>query len=78
MTRKQKMITKKKRGRPATGINPLIGVRFPPDLLRALDRYIKEEEPKMSRPEALRQAFRDWAIGAGYLRHTADGPEHQN
>jgi hypothetical protein len=60
----------KKRGRPVTtGTGKLIGVRLLPDLLKPLDRYIKEECPKgTSRPEALRTAFRDWATSMGYLK----------
>ena len=44
-----------------------VNVRMPPDLLDALDQFIREEHPDTSRPEALRIAFRDWAIGHGYL-----------
>lgn len=59
---------KKPRGRPVTtGTSPLIGVRLPSDLLDALDRFIAQEQPGISRPEALRLVFRDWAIGHGYL-----------
>lgn len=58
----------KKRGRPkTTGMGQLIGVRLHPDLLGALDRFITEERPDTSRPEALRIAFRDWAISHGYI-----------
>lgn len=55
-----------------------VAVSLPPELTAALDRYIREEEPKMSRPEALRHAFRDWAVGMKYVAFTPDGPEHQN
>lgn len=41
--------------------------RLQPDLLGALDRFIAEIHPDTSRPEALRIAFRDWAIANGYL-----------
>jgi hypothetical protein len=43
-----------------------------PDLLAALDRYIAEEKPDVSRPEALRIAFRDWAEQQGYLAPETD------
>lgn len=46
--------------------------RLQPDLLAALDRFISEERPKASRPEALRMAFRDWAIAHGYLELPPD------
>lgn len=38
-----------------------------PDLLRALDRFINGQHPSLSRYDALKLAFRDWAIGHGYL-----------
>lgn len=60
---------KKSRGRPVTtGTSPLIGVRLPAELLTALDQFIAEEQPDASRPEAMRIAFRDWAIAHGYLK----------
>jgi hypothetical protein len=42
-------------------------VRMPPDELNLLDRFISEQQPDMSRPEALRFAFRDWALSQGLL-----------
>jgi hypothetical protein len=44
-------------------------VLLPPRLGRALDRFIAEEAPGMSRPDALRQALQEWFIGMGYLPH---------
>lgn len=38
-----------------------------PELLGALDRFIQEQHPEMSRYEALKLAFRDWAVEHGYL-----------
>ncbi|MDN2579186.1 ribbon-helix-helix protein, CopG family [Aquibium sp. ELW1220] len=40
-------------------------VRLQPEMLAALDRFIAETDPSMSRPEAMRRAFHDWAIGQG-------------
>ncbi len=37
------------------------------DLLRALDAFIAEQHPGMSRYDALRLAFHDWAARHGYL-----------
>lgn len=54
-----------------------IEVRLPPDLLAALDRYIGEEHPAMTRAEALRHAFKDWSIGQRYLPYSED-PEGAN
>lgn len=45
----------KKRGRPATGVGQTIGVRMHDDLLEAVDRFIVEEAPGISRPEAIRR-----------------------
>ena len=64
-------INNSKRGRPPANTTGLM-VRVPPDLLAALDRFIAEENPGASRPEALRLAFRDWAIGHGYLALPSD------
>lgn len=50
---------------------------MPPDELALLDRFIAEQQPDMSRPEALRYAFRDWAIGQGLLPHR-EGAEGAN
>jgi hypothetical protein len=70
-------LTAPKRGPAPTGKGTLVGVRMPPDELAALDRFIAEQKPDMSRPEALRYAFRDWAIGQGLLPHRED-PEGAN
>ncbi|AVO44122.1 hypothetical protein [Phreatobacter cathodiphilus] len=37
------------------------------DLLRALDAFIAEQHPGLSRYDALRLAFHDWAARHGYL-----------
>lgn len=56
-----------------------VGVRLEPDLLAALDRYAKEHG-EMTRPQALRAAFRDWAIAHGYMPSADEGtrPEDLN
>ena len=60
--------SKKPRGRPPVD-SEQVNLRLQRPLLDALDRYIEEEcPPDTSRPEALRTAFRDWAIGMGYLK----------
>jgi len=58
---------KKQRGRPKVD-SEQVNLRLTRELLDALDRYIKEEEPTATRPKALRLAFRDWAIHMGYLK----------
>lgn len=54
MTR-QSLLSRKKRGPPATGKGRLIGVRIQPNDLRALDGWIKQQDDKPSRPEAIRR-----------------------
>jgi hypothetical protein len=43
----------KKRGRPATGKDPLVGVRIPPHLIAGLDEWA--EDQGISRSEAIRR-----------------------
>jgi len=45
----------KKRGRPATGKDPLIGARFPPPLIEAIDAWGAASEQPMTRSEAIRR-----------------------
>lgn len=47
--------SKKKIGRPATGIGKMIAVRLQPDQLTALDTWAEKQDPKPTRPEAIRQ-----------------------
>ncbi len=37
------------------------------DLLRALDTFISDQHPDLTRYDALRLAFHDWAVEHGYL-----------
>ena len=49
-------VNTKKRGRPkTTGKGELIGVRILPPLLKELDAWIRGQEPRPSRPEAIRK-----------------------
>lgn len=68
----QTVVPKKKRGPAPTGKGTQIQVRLQPDLLAALDQFISETKPDTSRPEALRIAFRDWAIANGYLAESVE------
>ena len=43
----------------------VIRLTLPPDLAEALDRYIAERQPALSRSEALLRAFREWARERG-------------
>jgi metal-responsive CopG/Arc/MetJ family transcriptional regulator len=44
----------KKRGRPATGVDPLYGVRIPDTLILAVDRWAAENDAP-SRSDAMRR-----------------------
>lgn len=47
---------KRPRGRPRTGIGPVLSVRLYPDLQAKLDAWIERQpEPKPSRSEAIRR-----------------------
>src|SRR6476620_5032548 len=48
----------KRRGRPATGTNPLIGVRFPQPEIDALDEWRSKQPGIPSRSEAIRRLVR--------------------
>jgi hypothetical protein len=48
-------VNKKSRGRPKTGIGPVIGVRLYPEQLSSLDAWIEHQPDKPSRPEAIRR-----------------------
>jgi hypothetical protein len=49
-------IKKRGRGRPKTGIGPMVGLRLYPALDAALDAWISSQpEPHPSRPHAIRQ-----------------------
>jgi hypothetical protein len=43
---------KKGRGRPATGATPVL-VRVPPEILKALDGWIKKQEEAQTRPQGI-------------------------
>jgi Arc/MetJ-type ribon-helix-helix transcriptional regulator len=53
----------KKRGRPATGKDPLVGTRMPPDLIREIDAWAKHNTGG-SRSEAIRRLIEQALAGA--------------
>lgn len=55
-------------------------VKLEPELVLALDRFIAEVGIDISRPEALRSAFKNWAVAHGYLHPGDEGirPEDLN
>lgn len=54
MTKSIKQIPKK-RGRPATGKNPAVVVRFPPAIIGTIDTWAAKAEPAVTRSEAIRR-----------------------
>jgi metal-responsive CopG/Arc/MetJ family transcriptional regulator len=50
-----KKVTPKKRGRPATGRDPVLTVRIPPALNSAIQSWAKQQKDKPSRSEAIRR-----------------------
>src|SRR5438477_8502365 len=53
---RQTLLSRKKRGPPATGKGELIGVRLQRPQMAAIDAWIAEQpDPKPSRPEAIRR-----------------------
>jgi len=53
--RRQTVISKKKRGPPATGKGTPIMVRLQPSPLAKLDQWIRDQDDQPSRPEAIRR-----------------------
>jgi hypothetical protein len=51
---KSTSVRRKKRGRPATGVDPLYAIRVPDELMRAVDRWAKENDSP-SRSDAIRR-----------------------
>ena len=45
----------KKRGRPPTGKDPMVGARFPPALTAAVDAWAYEVDGGISRADAIRR-----------------------
>jgi hypothetical protein len=49
------MQSKNRRGRPATGINPSVGVRIEAEQMAAIDRWRAAQSDVLTRPEAIRR-----------------------
>jgi len=58
----------KKRGRPATGKTPIIGVRIEPDIIEAVEQYRLGKDPEINQSEAIRRILREWLAKNGYLK----------
>lgn len=59
-------VDQKKRGRPATGITPQIGLRLPSELSDVIDTFAMDES--VSRSEAIRRLIEAGLKAKGYLK----------
>jgi hypothetical protein len=59
----------KKRGRPATGKDPLVGARLPPDLIKAIDAWAARNET--TRSEAIRRLVELALAGSDPMKQTS-------
>lgn len=55
MSKQDKMLAKKPRGRPATGRGETIGVRIQPADLALIDEWRRTQDDLPTRPEAIRR-----------------------
>jgi Arc/MetJ-type ribon-helix-helix transcriptional regulator len=55
MAKSNKVIPKKKRGRPATGKDPITALRLPPTLLAAVETWAERQDDEPNRSEAIRR-----------------------
>ena len=55
VARVQKKVLPKKRGRPATGKDPMLTLRAPPALTAEVEAWAKRQPDRPSRSEALRR-----------------------
>jgi len=60
-------MTKDYRQPQDTGEAISLDLTIPPELCEALDRFIAEREPDLTRKDALLAALREWASEHGYL-----------
>ncbi len=59
---------KRKRGRPVTtGTTPLTGIRFPPSMMRDIEKWARSQDDKPARAEAIRRLV---ALGLGHAAPT--------
>lgn len=68
-------IVKRKPGRPATGMDPLIGFRLPAETIAAIDAWAAAQPDRPTRSEALRRFIEAGmkALGASGARRKARG-----
>jgi Arc/MetJ-type ribon-helix-helix transcriptional regulator len=75
-------VTRKRRGRPATGQDPVLGIRLPGRLIDDVEAWIKQQKDRPSRSEAIRRLLsfalkgdrttvRSWSLS----RNVPNGPK---
>jgi hypothetical protein len=47
---------------------------FNPELLAVIDRFIREDQPQMTREQALAYIVYDWGVGMGYIYGPSEQP----
>jgi hypothetical protein len=86
MARQEKILEKKKLGRPAIGKGLQFNAMLRPEMAAAIDAWIAEQpEPRPSRPEAIRRLLTEalgkpadaGSIAAGELEHGLDDVERK-
>lgn len=70
-------VPQKKRGRPATGETPRVGVRLPDEITAAIDTFAADQQPPLTRSEAVRTLVTEQLTTLGLLPHRED-PEGAN
>ncbi|MFN3686748.1 ribbon-helix-helix protein, CopG family [Salinarimonas sp.] len=60
-------MTPKKRGRPATGTDPHLSFRSPPEVTEAIERAAKAQTDTPSRSEMIRRIVTEWLRERGHL-----------
>jgi Arc/MetJ-type ribon-helix-helix transcriptional regulator len=63
MAKESITVTPKKRGRPATGQDPVLTVRLPSNTRAAIENWAKQQKDKPSRSEAIRRLI-EFALAA--------------
>jgi hypothetical protein len=72
--RKSIKVIPKKRGRPATGKDPLFAFRMSEEMADQVDRWGREQSPPLSRSEAIRALI---AVGlSGKISRRGGGGRH--
>jgi Arc/MetJ-type ribon-helix-helix transcriptional regulator len=68
-------VKRKRRGRPATGVDPLVGVRLPSEMLSRLDRWATDVG--LNRSEAIRRLLERTIASAPAKRQLSTGAKRK-